>query len=84
MTQKKTSLKDLGIKPRDIERLENYLICVPHCEEHKHESTMLDIEGRTKEAEELEESWKSCRKCKAIRDDWWRGAWKVQSRLFDL
>lgn len=81
---RRISLKDLGIRPKDLECLEKFLICIPHCEKHKRESVLLGIEGRTKEAEELEDSWKSCKKCDAIRQEWWQGAWKVQGRLFGL
>ena len=84
MTRKKTTLKDVGIELKDLERLENYLICVPHCKKHKRQSVLLDLEGRTKEAELLEDSWKSCKKCNAIREEWLYGAWGVQGTLFRL
>jgi len=84
MTRKNITLKDLGIRLNDLECLEDYLVCVPHCEKHKHQSALLDIKGRVKEAEALEDSWKSCKKCNAIRKEWWRGSWRVQSKLFEL
>ncbi|MBN2517435.1 MAG: hypothetical protein JXB14_01180 [Candidatus Altiarchaeota archaeon] len=82
--RKKISLKDLGLRVGDIECLENLLVCIPHCDEHKKESVFLSLEGRDEEAEELEQSWKACKKCRALRDGWWQGAWKVQGRLFRL
>jgi len=84
MTRKKITLTDLGIKLKDLERLEDCLICVPLCEKHNRRMGLLYIKGREKEAEALEDSWKSCKKCKAIHDDWWHGAWRVQGKLFEL
>lgn len=78
------SLKDVGIRLKDLRNLENFLIAVPHCDKHKKESCYLCLEDRTKEAEELEDSWKTCKKCRALRDEWWRSAWKIQGSLFRL
>jgi len=84
MAKAKPTLKDLGISMKDLLCLEDYLIAIPLCKEHNHQIALADCGGRTWESVWLEDSWKTCKKCNALYERWWHGAWRVQGKLFEL
>jgi len=66
----KTKLKDLGITERDLNLLEDFVMCVPLCDKHKTWTSCS------------EEMWLVCDKCARLRERRRKGAFRIMCALF--
>lgn len=62
------------VSDKELECLEDCLIAVPLCREHK---------PLVLKPYEIDNMWQECKKCKRIRDRWWNSSWRIQGKLWE-
>lgn len=74
MTQKRTRRVTITVTDRELNGLEDFLVCIPLCDKHKELGDYKDGE--------LESMWCKCPDCEKVYHKWRRPAWRVMSKLW--